>query len=312
MKPLRIGTDCSGIEAPIQALQQLGLPFTHVFSADIDKYCLQSIKANYSPQIIFGDSEGPYPEGDITKRKISDVPDIDVYVCGFPCQPFSTAGNRKGFDDQRGNVFFSCLKVIKQKKPKLFILENVRGLLNHDKGNTWKIILEKLQELCKYGYKVEWKILNTKHYGIPQNRDRLYIVGKLAADDIVWPEKVPLNLLEDYIDQDDNERKTTTDRHETILKNHADKLFIDLAYGVSATRTFANAKVVCPCITVKNSIWCVPKHRHINVKELMRLQGFDYESWKQVVSNFQLKKQIGNSMSVNILKAILSSNIDPS
>ena len=128
MKFLRVGTDCSGIEAPIQALMQMNIPFKHVFSSDIDKYCIKSIKANYEPEIIFGDKDGSFPEGDITKRNIDNVPDIDLYVCGFPCQPFSMAGERKGFEDRRGNVFFSCLEVIEKKQPKYFILENVKGL----------------------------------------------------------------------------------------------------------------------------------------------------------------------------------------
>jgi DNA (cytosine-5)-methyltransferase 1 len=163
---LKIGTDCSGIEAPIQALKQLKIPYQHIFSSDIDKYVIKSIKANYSPQILFGDPDGKYPEGDITKRNISDVPDIDLYVCGFPCQPFSQAGRRAGFEDKRGTVFFSCLEVIKKKRPKYFILENVRGLLSHDKGNTFKIIMKELNSLK--GYQVDWKLLNTKDYGMIQ------------------------------------------------------------------------------------------------------------------------------------------------
>jgi site-specific DNA-cytosine methylase len=88
MSKIRIGTDCSGIEAPIQALKQLKIPFEHVFSSEIDDYCIQSIKSNYTPNIIFGDKEGMFPEGDITKRNVNDIPDIDLYVCGFPCHDF--------------------------------------------------------------------------------------------------------------------------------------------------------------------------------------------------------------------------------
>jgi DNA (cytosine-5)-methyltransferase 1 len=133
--PLRVGTDCSGIEAPIHALEQLGIPHRHIWSSDIDKYCIKSIKANYCPERIYGDPDGSYSDGDIRNRDNNTLPDIDLYVCGFPCQPFSMAGQRKGLQDRRGNVFWSCIDVIKKKKPKYFILENVKGLLWHDKEN---------------------------------------------------------------------------------------------------------------------------------------------------------------------------------
>ena len=88
-----MGTDCSGIEAPIQALLNLKIPFRHVFSSEIDKHCISSIKANYSPEILFGDPDGPFPEGDIRKRRPEDIPDLDLYVCGFPCQPSLPRGS---------------------------------------------------------------------------------------------------------------------------------------------------------------------------------------------------------------------------
>lgn len=122
---IRVGTDCSGIEAPIQALKQLGIPHKHVFSCEIDKYARESILANYKPEILFTD---------MTKRKTKDTPDIDLYVCGFPCQSFSMAGLREGVDDPRGTIFWQCLKVIKHKLPRVFILENVKGLLTINEG----------------------------------------------------------------------------------------------------------------------------------------------------------------------------------
>ena len=214
---LRVGTDCSGIEAPIQALTQLGIPFTHVFSSDIDKFCIQSIKANYEPQILFGNKDGTFSDGDITKRRIEDVPDIDLYVCGFPCQPFSQAGERKGFDDKRGNVFWSCLEVIEKKQPKYFILENVKGLLGHDKpvgakrkeyGKTFNVIWSALLELKKYGYKVQWKVMNTRDYGIPQNRERVYFVG--TKGDFEWPKKISLLPLTAWWYAGEKRLRTTT------------------------------------------------------------------------------------------------------
>ena len=224
---LRVGTDCSGIEAPIQALKKLRIPFRHIFSSEIDKFCIQSIKANYNPDIIFGHKEGLYPNGDITKRLISDVPDIDLYVAGFPCQPFSTAGKRKGFLDNRGNVFFSCLEVIRVKKPTYFILENVRGLLHHNKGETWKVIW---RELCKLtNYHVEWKVLNTKDYGIPQNRERVFIIGIKSSVPVKfnWPEKIRMNKLENFIDWTDTQRKETKRIHMEIPPN---SLYVELNF----------------------------------------------------------------------------------
>ena len=299
---IRVGTDCSGIEAPIQALIQLNIPFRHMFSSDIDKHVIKSIKANYHSEIIFGDKDGPYPEGDITKRNIEDIPDIDLYVAGFPCQPFSMAGRRKGFEDERGNVFWSCLEVIERKRPRYFILENVRGLLNHDKKNTWNVIWKSLSELEDYN--VKWKILNTKDYGIPQNRERIFIVG--TQGEFEWPKHLPLQDISQYVDDTDNNSIVTSVRHEDILERLEDgKFFIVLAYGVAKTRKHIDADKFVSCITTQNAIWCIPKHRYINVKECCKLQGFPTD-FIQVVSNTQMKKQIGNSMSVNVLKEILN------
>jgi DNA (cytosine-5)-methyltransferase 1 len=305
--PLRVGTDCSGIEAPIQALKQLKIPLKHVFSSEIDKYCIQSIKANYEPDIIFGDKEGPYPEGDITKRDINDVPGIDLYIAGFPCQPFSIAGKRQGFAHKSGNVFWSCLEVIKTKQPKYFILENVRGLLWHDKenkkdkyGRTWNVIWTELQGLEKYGYQVQWKVLNTKDYGIPQNRERVYIVG--TRGQFEWPEKVEMDNIKKYVDWEDNKfRYKTSERLEKYISLLPNNIFIELqhcSFGNNPDPTYSQ------CLTANTRMWCNPLSRYITCKEMFLLQGMT--KFKQVVSNTQMKKQIGNSMSVNVIAAILA------
>jgi DNA (cytosine-5)-methyltransferase 1 len=299
---IRVGTDCSGIEAPIQALKQLKIPFKHVFSSDIDKYCIQSIKANYKQEILFGDPDGSYPNGDITKRNINDVPDIDLYVCGFPCQPFSLAGSRKGLKDKRGNVFFSCIKVIKEKTPSVFILENVKGLINHNKGKTIKVIereLEKLKEYDIYG-----KVLNTKDYGIPQNRERLYIVGikKNLKINFKWPKPIRMKNLFNFIDYTDTKKNIVMPSRKKLLKIiPKNALFIDMGFTKYAHN---NSYLYSPCIVAQTLLWCVPLHRYANFKELLKLQGF--LKFKQVVSNKQFTKQIGNSMSVNVLKKILN------
>ena len=293
---LRIGTDCSGIEAPIEALRQLKIPYEHVFSSEIDKFCIKSIKANYTPKIIFGDPDGPFKNGDIRERNIKDVPDIDLYVCGFPCQPFSIAGERKGFEDKRGNVFFSCLEIIEKKQPKYFILENVKGLKTHDKGNTWKVICEYLFGLEKYGYIVKWKILNTRDYGIPQNRERIFIVGSKDKD-FAWPKEKVMDDIKNYID--DIEGTYTPQYIKSHLKiiKAKNPIFIDSSYP---KHTYPNSDKYCSTITTRNKLWCILKNRQMTINECLVLQGFTI-NFKRIVSLTQLYKQLGNSISVNVL-----------
>tara|TARA_B110000285_G_scaffold221988_1_gene275622 strand:+ start:131 stop:1057 length:927 start_codon:yes stop_codon:yes gene_type:complete len=307
---IRIGTDCSGIEAPIQALQNLNIPFSHEFSSDIDKYCIQSIKANYEPKILFGDPDGAFPDGDITKRNVQDIPDIDMYICGFPCQPFSTAGLRNGFEHKSGNVFWSCLDVIRVKKPKYFILENVKGLLSNDKGKTWATILSELNTL--EGYTVDWKILNTKDYGIPQHRPRLFIVG--TKESFEWPEKSKVcKPLADFVDNHSTETHTLTMRHENYIKKLNDNaVFVDFGFAsFDMKKKHLNSMytVYSPCIVRENRMWCVPNHRRATCGELLALQGFP-EQFIQVVSDSQIKKQAGNSMSVNVIEKIIKNLVD--
>ena len=310
MTSLRIGTDCSGIEAPIHALRQLQIPHRHVWSSDIDKYVIQSIKANYKPEILFGDPNGPYPDGDITKRDNTILPDIDLYVAGFPCQPFSLAGRHKGFKDKRGNVFWECLDVIKLKKPKYFILENVKGILWNDKGDkkdkygrTWIIIWSALKELEKDGYIVKWKTLNTRHYGIPQNRERVFMVGKFGCD-FQWPEPTDMDDLIDYIDWTHNKKRNVPNYGKLLVASSScNSLILNLGF---TQNSHTNTSKICPCILAMsaNKLWNKMASRYCNVVELLMLQGFD--TLVRVVSVTQLKKQIGNSMSVNVVIAILN------
>jgi len=136
--PIRIGTDCSGIDAPIQALKMLGIPYAYMFASDIDKHAKTSIMCNDAPKEFYDD---------ILTRDHSQLSKIDFYVAGFPCQAFSTPGKRDGFEDtkMRGTIFFHCYETIRHTQPDFFILENVKGLTNHDGGNTFEIILQLLK-----------------------------------------------------------------------------------------------------------------------------------------------------------------------
>jgi DNA (cytosine-5)-methyltransferase 1 len=294
----KIGTDCSGIEAPIQALLQLNIKHKHIFSSDIDKHVIKSIKANYNPLHIFND---------ITIRDMEKVPDIDIYVCGFPCQTFSLIGNREGFLDKRGIVFFSCLDVIKNKNPKFFILENVKGLFSHNKGKTFQTILEHLESLENYS--IYWEILNTKDYGIPQNRSRIFFVGirtDVQTQPFNFPDILPMKNINSFIDNNNNNKQDAPNRIKStnyLSKIPKHSVFVDFSlYGHS---TFPTSDKYTPCILRKSEFWCVPKHRHASCEELLSLQGFP-TTLKQSVSTTQFKYQIGNSMSVNVLKSLFT------
>lgn len=155
-----------------------------VFASEWDKYARISYEANYKdiePNLFKKDSLGNYKyfNEDITKANPADIPDFDVCCGGFPCQPFSVAGLKRGFEDTRGTLFFNIANIVKYKiehgcPPKVLFLENVRGLKSHDKGNTLKVILATLEEL---GYGVSYTVLNAKYFGVPQNRERLFIIA---------------------------------------------------------------------------------------------------------------------------------------
>lgn len=296
---IKIGTDCSGIEAPIEALKQLNIPFEHTFSCEKDPYALQSIKANYEPQKIYTD---------ITKRKHSLLPNIDIYVCGFPCQPFSLMGNKLGTDDARSNIMFSCIKVIQRKLPKIFILENVKNFKFIQEGAPFNYLIKTLKNIKtiekECAYNVYYDILNTKDYGIPQNRERIFIIGirkDVQKEEYTTPEKIKMKPLDDFI----LDKTIYKNMHipNTILKklkkiNYAKNYICCCdSYGImkdqSPTLTYSGCKYM----------YHSTYNRYLSYQECLLLQGFK-KDFKKVVSNTQMFKQIGNSMSVNVLKAL--------
>lgn len=169
-KPLRFFDTFSGIGGFKIALERFG--FESIGFCDNDKYATQLYSA------YFDTTNEVYYEN-IRNIRTEELPDFDIFCGGFPCQSFSIAGKRRGFDDIRGTLFFEVARILRDKKPKYFILENVKGLLNHDSGRTFATIIEVLSDL---GYQVQWQLLNSKFFGVPQNRERVYIVGCLGNE----------------------------------------------------------------------------------------------------------------------------------
>lgn len=226
---MKIGTDFSGIGAPEMALKYLGIDFDSIFACEIDKYARQSFGQLHNPKTFYND---------ITARNHKEVEQLDLYVAGFPCQSFSMAGNRKGFEEARGTLFFNVAEFIKENKPKTFILENVKGLLSHDKGRTFQTIVDILSNgggtqngqisLDMFedglGYHIYWKVLNTKKYGIPQNRERIFIVGFKDFRDFNFPKEMPLELrLGDMLQDNPNSKYYLSDKLIESFTKHKER-----------------------------------------------------------------------------------------
>ena len=175
-----------------------------VFSSEWDKFSQQTYQANF----------GKYPEGDITEIPVTDIPDHDILLAGFPCQPFSNAGLKKGFSDTRGSLFFDILRILKHLQPQIVFLENVKAFKTHDKGRTFKTVTEKLKAT---GYKVFDKVLNARNFGLPQNRERIYIVAlhkkKVSDLNFEFPENIKqTRTVNDILEKKVDEKYTISDR----------------------------------------------------------------------------------------------------
>jgi DNA (cytosine-5)-methyltransferase 1 len=296
-----------------------------VFSSEIDKYARETYYKNFNE----------YPSGDITRISTSEIPDFDILCAGFPCQPFSIAGKRLGFEDSRGTLFFEIARILKDKKPKAFILENVKGLVNHNNGKTLETIETILNDL---GYKFSYKVMNALDYGIPQNRERWYCVGFLKELGIsfeneknatnfifTFPHKKELQFyLEDVIEQTHIKGYEATQKALENIKIHLpnflkkkginnDKLII--ANEIRPSRCSFRNDGISPCLTAKmgtggnNIPVLVNFSRKLTEKECLRLMGFP-ENFKIYPNHHQSYKQIGNSVVVPIIEELANKMVE--
>lgn len=306
----------AGIGGFRMALEQSGA--SCVFSSEIHRYACQVYKANFNEE----------PAGDITKIKEQDIPAHDVLCAGFPCQAFSTLGMKKGFSDTRGTLFFDIVRIAKHHKPKVIFLENVPGLVSHNKGDTFETIINSLISL---GYKVHWKILEATMFGLPQKRRRLFIVA--VRNDIdkefVFPTgslttKSMKDVMESNVDANYFISEERYERIDSLKKNgitRYDKFIIgpdDFAHTLLTVDYEANLlldttkptgkfynkqaafkKAGCKNATIRN------KHhlRRLTPRECLRLQGFP-ESFSLPVSNKQAYYLTGNAVPVSVVAAI--------
>jgi len=270
-----------------------------VWANDIDKYAAQTYQANYSSPIILGD---------LNEINLDEIPSADIVIGGFPCQPFSSMGELKGFEDTRGTLFFRIVELIQNQierghKPKALVLENVRNLKHHDKGKTFKVIKKTLMDL---GYKVYDQVLNSSDYGVPQTRNRTFIVcfSNLETK-FSYPEKTDLTLtLQDLLEHDVDKKYFLSDRIlPTILSNgtggYKAKSEIDLKIARPLCATMAKMHRACQ----DNYVTQNGRVRRLTPRECARLQGFS-DDFIIPVSDTQAYKQFGNAVTANVSRAV--------
>lgn len=281
--------------------------FTPILANEIDKYAGVTYSLNHSHPLVLRD---------IHELQTKEIPRIDVLTGGFPCQAFSVAGYRKGFKDPRGNVFWEIVRILDEKKPSIVFLENVKNLTSHDGGKTFKVIIEALESL---GYHVSFKVMNAAQYSkIPQNRERIYIVGFLKKKDFSrfeFPEELnaPLDLAQ-FIDFQSKVDDTFyyNDKYMTkeLVKSITSR---DTVYQWRRHYVRENKSGLCPTLTANmgtgghNVPLVLTKHgiRKLTPRECFNLMGFP-KSFKLPtdLANSQLYKQAGNAVVVPVIKRI--------
>lgn len=282
---LIVATDFSGLGSPEEALKRLQVKHRVAFACDRDKYAKASYLANHNPAIFYDD---------ITTRNQVEAPYSDLYIFGFPCQEFSLAGNRKGFEDTRGTLFFNSLSYIKEKRPRVLTGENVKGLLSHDKGRTFSVIRDALaitvngqMNLHKYddcvGYHIFYKVLNSKKYGIPQNRERIFIVGFRDLGDATkfkFPKDFELKLrLKHMLELQVEEKYFLSEKAvaRAVRKNYSKP-----KVNPEITGTI-NAKNNCGQLGFDSGTTLITKDdriRRLTPKEVFRLMGYTDEFYE--------------------------------
>lgn len=272
-----------------------------VFSCDSDADSQKFYEANF----------GEKPFGDITKIHESEIPDHDILFAGFPCQAFSICGDQKGFEDTRGTLFFDIARILKTKRPKAFVLENVKQLVSHNQGKTLGRILETLENL---GYQVHYKVLNALDFGLPQKRERVFIVGFLKPKNFVWNlqknimkplcEVLETEITENYFASERIKQNRLQSVENKIIKHETTIWHENKGGNISplpyscALRSGASYNYLL-----------VNGERRLTEREMLRLQGFP-EHYRIVVGYQAMRKLTGNSVAIPCVEAVLNSVLD--
>lgn len=299
--------------------------FSTVYANEFDKNAQITYSVNYE--------EVPLDKRDIREVEATDVPDVDIITGGFPCQAFSVAGYRRGFEDERGDLFFDLLRIIKSKNPRVIFIENVKNMVGHDHGNTFKVIRE---ALAVNGYHLSWQVLNSSEYGdIPQNRERIYIVGfrdEADFENFEFPKPIELDTtIHDVIDFE-----SEIDDESLYYREGKQPFYDKIEDAITSKETIyqwrrqyvrENKSGVVPTLTANMGtgghnvplIYTDYGIRKLTPRETFNVQGYPRQFILPEIAKSHLYKQAGNSVTITVIERIarniaraMSKNITPS
>lgn len=269
-----------------------------VFSCDFDVDAQKSYEENF----------GEKPFGDVTQINEKDIPEHDILFAGFPCQAFSICGDQKGFEDTRGTLFFDIARILQAKQPKAFVLENVKQLVTHNQGKTFQRILETLHNL---GYQTHHKILNAIDFGLPQKRERVFIIGFREARHFVWKlKKTPMKSLREVLEKDVDEFYFASEKiKRNRLKSIAGK-FVSDDFTIWHENKGGNISLLPYSCALRAgasyNYLLVNGTRRLTEREMLRLQGFP-DSYKIVCGYQAMRKLAGNTVAVPCVIEVIDS-----
>lgn len=282
-----------------------GIGGFHSAAASLGGDCVFASEIDLEAQKAYIENYGIIPFGDVTKINEKDIPLHDILFAGFPCQPFSIIGNKLGFDDIRGTLFFEIVRILKERKPSAFVLENVKQLASHDKGKTLSVILQNLERI---GYKTSWKILNALDYGVPQKRERTIIVGFLNKNiNFSFPHPIPGKNLEDILEPVEcvETKHFVSERIKAKRKkSHTSKYKLSIWHENKSGNISSYPYSCALRAGASYNYLLVNGERRLTPREMLRLQGFP-DDFKIVCNDSQTRKQAGNAVPVPMIREVV-------
>lgn len=279
-----------------------GIGGFHLAASSLGMRCVYACDVDSEARKAYFHNFGIMPKGDISRVMASSIPDHDLFCAGFPCQPFSIIGKRKGFADIRGTLFFEIVRILEAKRPRTVLLENVKQLTTDDQGRTIARIVEALEDL---DYRVDWRVLNALDFGLPQKRERVLIVATLDHfDQFPWPEGgKPMTPLSEILEEKPDPKYFVSERirksrHATHTSRYKPSIWHENKAGNVSSYPYSCALRA----GASYNYLLVDGDRRLTPREMLRLQGFP-DSFEVVCNDSQTRKQAGNAVPVPLVLA---------